>query len=925
MRSRRPRVAREPTLDERERGLHRKRETAHGHGTLEQQPRVVEGDAVDDVLAEASAANKCGEGRARDHFDRCRANAGEHDGERERPVDTRANVALAHTEAACRVAHGRGDAAQTEIRVQRDRWDRQERERDRGGSEADADEREHQREHGEARHDAPDADGAERDRACTRRTRRERAERNAERECRAECDERESDMVAQMEHEIEHGAVAWIFTAERRIRFRVIVPSDPPVDAAVDADDASTTPLDDPALFYSRELSWLAFNDRVLEEAEDERNPLLERLKFMAIFATNLDEYFMIRVAALKQQIEAEIVKRSNDGRLPAEQVAAISERLRPSLARYAHLLAGVLLPALAREGIAIRRYADLEAPRRADLERFFFDRVFPVLTPLAVDRGHPFPYISNLTLSLGVEMYEATADGPIMRFARVKVPQSLPRLVPVAAGDGESHYVMLEDVIAHNLGALFPGLDIRASYCFRVTRDADLDLQEDEADDLLRAIESELRKRRFGEPVRLEVEAAMPEHLRAMLLEALAIEAVDLYESDAMLGANDLWTIVNLERPELHDPPFTPTIPKRLLGETDMFAAMREGDLLLHHPYDSFDPVVQFLKQAAADPQVLAIKQTLYRTSGNSPIVGALVEAVENGKQVATLIELKARFDEENNIHWARNLERVGAHVVYGLPGLKVHAKVILVVRDEPDGIRRYMHFGTGNYNDKTAKVYTDLSLFTCRTELGADVTNLFNRLTGFSKATTYEKLYVAPTSLRSGFVELIDREAENARAGRPSGIVAKLNAVSDRRLVQSLYRASQAGVPIDLIVRGMCELRPGVPGVSETIRVRSIVGRFLEHSRIFAFASDGDPAVFIGSADWMGRNLDRRVETMVPVLDPGIRYTIVHGILETLQRDNCKTRWLRSDGTYVRRAPKDREAPFNAQETLLEALRAR
>jgi len=702
----------------------------------------------------------------------------------------------------------------------------------------------------------------------------------------------------------------------------MIVPSEPPLDSAVDAGAASANPLDDPALFNSRELSWLAFNDRVLEEATDEGNPLLERLKFMAIYSTNLDEYFMIRVAALKQQIEAEIVKRSNDGRLPAEQVAAISERLRPSLARFAHLLTRRLLPALSRVGIAIRRYADLDDSRRHDLQRFFVDRVFPVLTPLAIDRGHPFPYISNLTLSLGVEMYEATSDGPIMRFARVKVPQSLPRLVPIAAADGESQYVMLEDVIAHNLAMLFPGLDIRASYCFRVTRDADLDLQEDEADDLLRAIESELRKRRFGEPVRLEVEAAMPAHLREMLLEALALEDVDLYEIDAMLGANALWTLVNLDRPDLHDPPFTPAIPKRLRGETDIFAAIREGDLLLHHPYDSFDPVVQFLKAAAADPQVLAIKQTLYRTSGNSPIVSALVEAVENGKQVATLIELKARFDEENNIHWARNLERVGAHVVYGLPGLKVHAKVILVVRGEPDGIRRYMHFGTGNYNDKTAKTYTDLSLFTCRPELGADVTHLFNRLTGFSKATKYEKLLVAPTTLRSGFVDLIERETEHACAGKPSGIVAKLNAISDRRMVQSLYRASQAGVPIDLIVRGMCELRPGVPGVSETIRVRSIVGRFLEHSRIFVFANGDGPEAYIGSADWMGRNLDRRVETIVPVLDPDIRREIVSGILEVMQRDTCKTRWLCADGSYVRRAPDEGEPVFNAQEALLEAL---
>ncbi|MBD5654167.1 MAG: polyphosphate kinase 1, partial [Candidatus Eremiobacteraeota bacterium] len=609
----------------------------------------------------------------------------------------------------------------------------------------------------------------------------------------------------------------------------MLVPTQSPAD----------TPLDDPSLYFSRELSWLEFNDRVLEEAIDERNPLLERLKFIAIFSTNLDEYFMIRVAALKQQVAAEVHKRSNDGRLPEEQIAAISERLRRSLARFAKLLRAEIFPALEREGIAIRRYDELSERQRETLGSLFDTRVFPVLTPLAVDQGHPFPYISNLSLSLGVEMYEMTDEGPRMHFARVKVPQSLPRLVPVDAPQGELHFVTLEDIIAHNLPALFPGMEIRASYCFRVTRDADLDLQEDEADDLLRAIESELRKRRFGEPVRLEVEVGMPDHLRAMLLEALSLGDVDLYALDGLLGANDLWAIVNLDRPDLHDAPFTPSIPKRLLGETDIFAAIREGDLLLHHPYDSFDPVVQFIKQAANDRQVLAIKQTLYRTSGDSPVVNALVEAAENGKQVAALIELKARFDEENNIHWARNLERVGAHVVYGFPAMKVHAKVILVVRDEPDGIRRYVHFGTGNYNDKTAKVYTDLSLFTCRPELGADVTHLFNRLTGFSKTTKYEKLLVAPTTMRAGFFELIERETEHARAGRPSGIVAKLNAISDARIVRALYAASQAGVPIELIVRGMCELRPGIPGVSETIRVRSIVGRFLEHSRIFCFAN--------------------------------------------------------------------------------------
>ena len=683
-------------------------------------------------------------------------------------------------------------------------------------------------------------------------------------------------------------------------------------------------PLDDPSLYYSRELSWLEFNDRVLEEAIDERNPLLERLKFVAIYGTNLDEYFMIRVAALKQQVAAEVHRRSNDGRLPEEQLAAISRRLRISLRRFSSLLRDELLPALAREGIEILRYSDLDDAQRASLSELFDERVFPVLTPLAVDKGHPFPYISNLSLSLAVEMYEATPEGPQMHFARVKVPQSLHRFVPIDAPEGRRHFVRLEEVIANNLDALFPGMEIRASYCFRVTRDADLDLQEDEADDLLRAIESELRRRRFGEPVRLEVEASMPPHLSQMLLEALSLGDVDLYAIDGMLGTNDFWAIVNLDRPDLHDPPFTPAIPQRLVGETDIFAAIREGDILLHHPYESFDPVVQFVKQAAADPQVLAIKQTLYRTSGDSPVVNALVEAAENGKQVAALIELKARFDEENNIHWARNLERVGAHVVYGFPGLKVHAKVILIVRDEPDGIRRYVHFGTGNYNDKTAKIYTDLSLFTCRPELGADVTHLFNQLTGFSKTTKYRKLLVAPTTLRSGFTDLIEREAEHARAGRPSGIVAKLNAISDARMVQALYRASQAGVPIELFVRGMCELRPGIPGVSDTIRVRSMVGRFLEHSRIFLFENAGKRELYMGSADWMGRNLDRRVETVVPVLDPAIAEHICEGILAFMERDNCKTRWLRSSGTYVRRTAANGEPAFCAQTELMESSKA-
>ena len=681
----------------------------------------------------------------------------------------------------------------------------------------------------------------------------------------------------------------------------------------------------DPALYISRETSWLEFNDRVLEEALDEGNPLLERLKFIAIYGTNLDEFFMIRVAGLKQQIEAEVHRRSDDGLLPEEQLAAVAARLQPSLDRMTNCLEHELFPALERHGIRIVPFLELDGSSQAAMKAYFRERVFPVLTPLAIDAGHPFPYISNLSLSLAVELHESAPDGPITYVARVKIPPSLPRFVPIdSAPAGQRWFVLVEDLIAHNLHALFPGMHVVESHAFRVTRDADLDLQEDEADDLLRAIESELRKRRFGEPVRLEVARSMPDSLRAMLRDALSLTDFDCYEIEGMMATSALWSLVGIDKPALHDPPFTPTIPKRLRGATDMFAVIREGDLLLHHPYQSFDPVVQFVRQAASDPDVLAIKQTLYRTSGDSPVVTALIDATEAGKQVATLIELKARFDEENNILWARNLERVGAHVVYGLSGLKTHAKVTLIVRNEPDGIRRYMHFGTGNYNDKTAKLYTDLSLFTFRADIGRDTTQLFNALTGFSKAERYERLLVAPTGLRTGFMHLIERETEHALAGRPSGITAKLNAINDAGISAALYQASRAGVPIDLIIRGMCILRPGVPGVSETIRVRSIVGRFLEHSRIFVFANGGKREVFIGSADWMGRNLDRRVETVVPVLDSAVSDLLCDEILDVFVRDNVKSRTLTADGSYERRPIAPGEPRVDAQKIFLERYEA-
>jgi polyphosphate kinase len=679
--------------------------------------------------------------------------------------------------------------------------------------------------------------------------------------------------------------------------------------------------LEDPSLYISRELSWLEFNDRVLEEALDEKNKLLERVKFIAIYGTNLDEFFMIRVAAIKQQIEAQVVRRSDDGRLPAEHLAAISARLRTSLLTQMRLFNDELLPELARHGIKIVRVSDLDEETQLALERTFDDTVFPVLTPLAVDSGHPFPYISNLSLSLAVEMEEPTGDGVELHFARVKIPQTLPRFVPVDTVGDERRFVLLEDLVAHHLDGLFPGMHVRDAYVFRVTRDADLDLQEDEADDLLQAIESELQRRRFGEPVRLEVERGMPEYMRDLLFEALDVTEVDCYEVEGMMALSDLWQIVGLPDYEpLRDAPFLPAIPRRLHGVTDIFAAIREGDILLHHPYESFDPVVQFLNQAADDEKVLAIKATLYRTAGkNSAIVRALLTAAENEKQVAVVVELKARFDEENNIEWAKKLERAGAHVVYGFANQKVHAKTLLVVREDEDGLRRYMHFGTGNYSEKTGKLYTDLSLFTCRPALGADDAQVFNALTGFARITDYEELWVAPVTLRRELIARIDREAEHARAGRPASIRAKVNAITDAGVIRALYRASQAGVPIDLLVRGMCVLRPGVPGVSENIRVRSIIGRFLEHSRIYVFENGGEREVHIASADWMGRNLDRRVELATPVLDPAMAETIDGHILAVLLADNVRSRELLENGSYKRLTPGPGEMPVDAQRIFL------
>ncbi len=620
--------------------------------------------------------------------------------------------------------------------------------------------------------------------------------------------------------------------------------------------------------YINRELSWLDFNARVLAEASDERNPLMERDRFVAIFAGNLDEFFQVRVAGLKQQMDAGRSTPTPDGMSASQNLEAIRARLLPLVAAHSETFA-LVRRQLAEEGVRIVGY-DERPERHLELRSRFIDEIFPVLTPLAVDPGHPFPYISDLSLSLAV-----TVRDPLngeRRFARIKVPAILPRLVEV----GQRTYILLEQIIAANLDAMFPGMEVVEHHLFRVTRNADLAVEEEEAPDLLMAIEEELRKRRFGKVVRLEIERSMPHPTRQLLMRGLGVEQQDVYEIAGMLDLTAVATISELDIPALHPVPWQPVVPPRLVpadpdDEVDIFAAIRGGDILLHHPYESFSASVQrFIEQAAADPDVLTIKQTLYRTSGDSPIVRALIEAAEQGKQVVVLVEIKARFDEHANIVWAKALERAGAHVAYGLVGLKTHCKTALVVRREGRGLRRYVHIGTGNYNPKTSRGYVDLGLLTCDSALGADATDLFNMLTGHSRGTRYRRLLVAPHDLRPGLLDLINTEIERQREHGDGRIVFKCNAVVDPALIAALYRASQAGVEIDLIVRGMCSVRPAVPGVSETIRVRSVVGRYLEHSRIFLFGQSDRERYLMGSADIMERNLDRRVEALTPVTDP-------------------------------------------------------
>ena len=672
-------------------------------------------------------------------------------------------------------------------------------------------------------------------------------------------------------------------------------------------------------LFLNREISWLDFNARVLHEAEEADTPLLERLKFIAIFDSNLDEFYMKRVGGLKQQLASNVRELPPDNRTPRQQLAEIDEMVRPMLARERRMLNREILPALKAHGLELVRWDDLKAAERRHFAEEFEKQLFPILTPLAVDPAHPFPFISNLSLSLAVAVREPEDDE--VRFARVKVPGSLPRWLQTPSA---LRFVPLEEVISQNLERLFPGMEIVESHPFRVTRNSDVQRNEEEAEDLLETIQEELRERRFATVVRLEVAAGMPQWMRDLLAEQLEIRPEDLFEADGPLGLRDLMQLALVPLPSLKYKPWTPVTPRRLQSpdpeDLDIFAAITAGDILVHHPYDSFATSVQrFIDAAADDPSVLAMKQTLYRTSADSPIMRALIRAAETRKQVAATVEIKARFDEAANIEWAERLENVGAHVAYGVVGLKTHAKIAMAVRQEKDGLRRYTHIATGNYNADTAKLYTDLGLLTCSQELGDDVAQLFNLLTGYVYKPHFKKLLVAPINMRQRFLELIAREVKHQKAGRGGHVIAKMNSLEDRQIIEALYEASAAGVEMDLIVRGICRLRPGLPGQSETVRVISIVGRFLEHARIFYFANAGKPEYFFGSADWMSRNLDYRVEAITPVEEPRLQEEL-KVILDLQMGDNVKAWDMQADGTYVKRRPAPGEAPRHSQEILMQ-----
>lgn len=680
--------------------------------------------------------------------------------------------------------------------------------------------------------------------------------------------------------------------------------------------------LKNPSLYINRELSNIEFNRRVLEECENPEHPLLERVKFLAIFSGNMDEFFMVRVSGLKQQVLLGITDRPADGLTPREQLVAIHRTGTQLFAQATNCWLKTLQPALAEEGIHTLNYNQLKPRQQKKLAAYFEQEIFPVLTPLVFDPTHPFPHISNLSLNLAAEVRDP--DTNEIHFARVKVPATLPRLVPLNPLDPDEllppttqKFIWLEQVIAANLERLFPGMDVRASYPFRVTRNTDMEIQEEEADDLLLTMEENLRQRHFGRVVRLEIDEDTPESIRNILVNNLKVSQTDVYPTNGPLGLSSLWDLHRLERPELKDESFQPNVPLTLRFGESIFNVLQRANVLLHTPFDSFLPVVDFVEAAAEDPNVLAIKQTLYRLGPNPPIVHALMKARENGKQVAVLVELKARFDEESNIEWARALERAGVHVTYGLIGLKTHCKLCLVVRREREGIRRYVHMATGNYNTITARLYTDLGLITSDEEMGADATELFNYLTGYSKQVAYRKFLVAPVNLRANLLRLIERETEYGRNGR---IIIKANSLVDPGIIRALYRASQAGVQIDLIIRGFCCIRPGLKGVSDNIRVKSIVGRFLEHSRIYYFHNQGNPDIYVGSADPMPRNIDRRVEVLFPIEDEAERQQII-SILTIYLHDTAKSHILRSDGRYelATQSLDEGEEPFNSQMWLL------
>jgi len=692
----------------------------------------------------------------------------------------------------------------------------------------------------------------------------------------------------------------------------------PPTEESID--------LAAPALYLNRELSLLEFQRRVLEEAWDETNPLLERAKFLAIFGSNMDEFFMVRVSGIRKMVEARILDVSPDGMIPPDELAAIRKLSQELMVEAQKCYQRKLLPLLEKSGVHIIEYQKLTKTQKERVDTYFKDVVYPVLTPLALDPGHPFPHISNLSLNLAIVIHDKKGNE---KFARLKVPDTLPRLLPIKRSSGgarkdgsiprQHYFVWLEQVIAANLDELFPGMQVTSVHPFRIVRDADIEIQELEADDLLETMQQNIRKRKFGSVVQVAVYESMPENIRELLVDNLEVNHNDVYVLDSPLGLSSLWQLYNnVERHDLKDVPYKPRIPKvwkYATTSSDIFETIRSGNILIHHPYDSFNPVVDFLNAAARDPQVLAIKQTLYRVGSNAPVVEALLEAAERGKQVAVLVELKARFDEESNIGWARALEEVGAHVVYGLVGLKTHCKVTMVVRQEGEGIRRYLHLATGNYNALTSRIYEDLGFFTCDADMGADATDLFNYLTGYSTKQEYRKLLVAPVSLRKKLEKMIQREIEHARQGRKSRLIFKVNSLVDPDMIRLLYQASQAGVQVDLLVRGMCCLRPGIKGVSENIRVISIVGRYLEHSRIYYFQNDGKEEIYLGSADLMQRNLNHRVEVVFPVESkPHIRQ-LRDRILEVYLKDNSSARVLQADGTYIRLKPEGKDAVMDVQ----------